>query len=315
MRRGWYMGVLVVAGMALLAANNEARQTRASLALHEVGDNLYMLANAPAVQGMGGGGNTGIFVTDEGVVLVDTKISGYGPDIVAHVRQITDIPITTIINTHTHWDHSGSNNEFPDTVDFIVHENTLAHMARPTCVDGAGYQGGSITNCEAFKGENAKYLPKTTFETRTSLLSGPEQIDLYYFGRGHTDGDAFVVFKEARVMHTGDMFARRGLPFLDVENTNGSAIEFGATLQQAVDGIDGVDSIITGHDNVPRTWDDFVNYNGFYNDLLAKTQAGLEAGQSVDDVVSTYTVPTQYEDFQATEERLRATVQYIFEGR
>ena len=58
-----------------------------------------------------------------------------------------------------------------------------------------------------------------------------------------------------------------------------------------------------------------MNYNGFYNDLLAKAQTGLEAGQSVDDVVSAYAVPTQYGDFQATEERLRATVQYIFEGR
>ena len=315
MKRLLCLSILAVAGVTLSATSNEARQARASLALHKVSDNLYMLANAPSVQGMGGGGNTAIFLTDEGVVLVDTKISGYGTGILAHIREITDLPISTIINTHTHWDHSGSNIEFPDTVNFIVHENTLAHMSRPTCDDGAGYQGGSITNCEAFKGDNSKYLPKTTFATRTSLFSGPQQIDLYYFGRGHTDGDTFVVFKEARTMHTGDMFARRGLPFLDVDNTNGSAIEFGATLQKAVEGIPGVDIIIPGHDLTTRTWEDFVKYSGFYNDVLMKARAGMAAGRTVSDVVAAYTVPAQYSEFQATADRLRATVQHTFDGR
>ena len=244
MKRVVCLGIFTLVGVFAIVAANEARQDRANLTLHRIADNLYMLANDPAVQGMGGGGNTGVFVTGSGVVLVDTKISGYGADILTHVREVTDLPVSTIINTHTHWDHSGSNIEFSDTVNFVAHENTLAHMSQPTCDDGAGYQGGSITNCEAFRGENAKYLPETTFSNRTSLFSGSDQIDLYYFGRGHTDGDIFVVFKEARTMQTGDMFARRGLPYLDVENTNGSAVEFGATLRKAVEDVDGVDTII-----------------------------------------------------------------------
>jgi len=315
MRRPIVLSIVTIISVSLMVVSNEARQSRASLALHQVDENLYMLANAPSVQGMGGGGNTAIFVTSSGVVLVDTKISGYGADILEQVRGITDLPITTIINTHTHWDHSGSNVEFSDSVNFIVHENTLSHMSRPTCNDGAGYQGGSITNCESFKGDNSKYLPKTTFSTRTSLFSGIEQVDLYYFGRGHTDGDTFVVFKEARAMHTGDMFARRGLPYLDVDNTNGSAIEFGLTLEKAVAGIAGVDIIIPGHDNTLRTWDDFVNYSGFYNDLLTKAQTGLAAGRSPEEVIEAYSVPQRYSDFEVTEQRLAATVQHISDGR
>ncbi|MBM62244.1 MAG: hypothetical protein CL484_04775 [Acidobacteria bacterium] len=315
MRRPIFLSIVTIISVSLMVVSNEARQSRASLALHQVDENLYMLANAPSVQGMGGGGNTAIFVTSSGVVLVDTKISGYGADILEQVRGITDLPISTIINTHTHWDHSGSNVEFSDSVNFIVHENTLSHMSRPTCNDGAGYRGGSITNCESFKGDNSKYLPKTTFSTRTSLFSGIEQVDLYYFGRGHTDGDTFVVFKEARAMHTGDMFARRGLPYLDVDNTNGSAIEFGLTLEKAVAGIAGVDIIIPGHDNILRTWDDFVNYSGFYNDLLTKAQTGLAAGQSPEEVIEAYTVPQRYSDFEVTEQRLAATVQHISDGR
>lgn len=315
MKRVVCLGIFTLVGVFAIVAANEARQDRANLTLHRIADNLYMLANDPAVQGMGGGGNTGVFVTDSGVVLVDTKISGYGADILTHVREVTDLPVSTIINTHTHWDHSGSNIEFSDTVNFVAHENTLAHMSQPTCDDGAGYQGGSITNCEAFRGENAKYLPETTFSNRTSLFSGSDQIDLYYFGRGHTDGDIFVVFKEARTMQTGDMFARRGLPYLDVENTNGSAVEFGATLRKAVEDVDGVDTIIPGHDTVPRTWDDFANYSGFYNDIFDKAKAAQAAGRSVDQVVSSYSVPGQYSDFVAAPGRLQATVQYIFDGK
>ena len=306
MRRIFCLGTLTLAAVFALGAPHTARQARANLVVHEVADNLFMLANDPAEQGARSGGNIAVFVMASGVTLVDTKIFGYGQDILAEVRQITDKPITTIINTHTHYDHTRGNVEFPDTVDFVVHENTLAQMSRASCE--------SVTNCDAFKGENAKYLPHTTFADRTSLFSGQDQIDLYYFGRGHTDGDTFVVFRAARTVHTGDMFARKGLPFLDVPNGNGSAIEFGGTLRKPVAGIPGVDRVIPGHNDEPLVWNDLVGYSGFYNDLLTKAQEGKAAGQSVDDVVGSYSVPTQYSSYVAEPDRLRATVQYVFDG-
>ena len=315
MRRTPCLATLTLVCVLLTLVTNEAQQARYPIRTLEIADNLYMLSSDPAEQGMRTGGNTAVFVTSAGVALVDTKIKGYGQDIIAEVGKITDKPITTIINTHTHWDHSGANTEFPDTVDFVAHENTFAHMSRSTCDDGAGFQGGSITNCEAFRGDNAKYLPKTTFSTRTSLFSGLDQIDLYYFGRGHTDGDTFVVFRAARTMHTGDMFARKGLPFIDAENTNGSAIEFGSTLVKAIDGIQNVDTIIPGHADDPLTWDDLVDYAGFYNLLLSKAQQGAAAGQSVEDVVGAYTVPGRYREFQAPPNRLESIVQHIYDGR
>ena len=306
MRRSICLGAVTLLGLVLTAATYEARQSREPMRVHEVADNLYMLASEPG-PGMRTGGNTAVFVTATGVTLVDTKLAGYGPDILDEVRKLTDQPVTTIINTHTHYDHSGSNTEFPDTVGFVAHENTRTQMARATCEP--------VTNCDAFKGENAKYLPKTTFSDRTSLFSGSDQIDLYYFGRGHTDGDTFVVFRAARTMHTGDMFARKGLPFIDVENGNGSAIEFGSTLKKAVDGIPNVDAIIPGHADTPMTWNDLVDYSGFYNDLVRKAQQGSTAGRRVDDVVGAYTVPDRYREFQAPEQRLRAIVQHVYDGQ
>ncbi len=241
-------------------------------------------------------------------MLVDTKLAGYGPDILAEVRKITSKPVTTIINTHTHFDHSGANTEFPDTVDYVAHENIKFHMARASCQP--------VTNCDAFKGENAKYLPATTFSDRMSLFSGPDQIDLYHFGRGHTDGDTFVVFKAPRTMHTGDMFLGKFLPFIDAENGNGgSAIEFGRTLTKAIAGIPGVDTIITGHWETPLAWSDLVDYRGFYTDLVAQAREGIAAGRSVDEAAGAYSVPSRYSEFSAPPQTVRTIMQYIYDGR
>ena len=307
MKRVVCLGTLTLAGVFAMASANEARQERSPLVLTEVAENLYMLGNDPAGEGMRGGGNTGIFVGSAGVTLVDTKILGYGQDILSEVQELTDKPIVRIINTHTHYDHSGGNVEFADTVDFVVHENTLAQMSRATCEP--------VTNCGAFKGDNAKYLPKTTFSDRTSLGSGADQIDLYYFGRGHTDGDTFVVFRNARTVQTGDMFARKGLPFLDVPNGNGSALEFGETLKKAVAGIPNIDKVIPGHNDVPYVWSDLVDYSGFYNDVADRAKAAKASGRSVEQFVGSYSVPSQFSGFAAEPDRLQATVQYIFDGR
>ena len=307
MKRVVCLAVCTLVGLLATMTSYEARQPRANLVVHEVADNLYMLANDPAEQGMRSGGNTAVFVTESGVTLVDTKILGYGQDILAEVQQITDKPVTTIINTHTHYDHSGGNVEFPDTVEFVVHENTRAQMSRASCEP--------VTNCEAFQGENAKYLPATSYSDRMSLFAGSDdQIDLYYFGRGHTDGDSFIVFKTARAVHTGDMFARKGLPFLDVANGNGSALEFGETLKNAVVGISDVDIVIPGHNDELLAWQDLVDYSGFYNDIISKAKAAQTAGQSVEEFLDGYTVPGEYRTFVAEDGRLRSVVQYVFDG-
>lgn len=314
MRRSLCLAILTVVGVGLAWATNEAQEARHPIRPLEVANNLFMLTSHPTGQGMRTGGNTAVFVQSDGVTLVDTKIKGYGEDILTQVRAITDKPITTIVNTHTHWDHSGSNPEFPDTINFVAHENTAAHLSQARCDDDQGFQGGSITNCEQFQGENKKYLPKTTFSTRHTLFSGPDQIDLYYFGRGHTDGDTFVVFTAARTVHTGDMFARKGLPYLDVANTNGSAIEFGSTLRKAVATIKDVDTVIPGHNDYPLTWGDLVHYSGFYNDVLTQAQEGSADGLSVEEIVESYTKPGRYREYQAPSNRLQGIVQHIFNG-
>ena len=315
MRRVACLAAVTIIGVTLAAVSNQAQPERHPIRPLELTGNLYVLTSDPAEQGMRTGGNTAVFLTSDGVVLVDTKIKGYGADILAQVREITDLPVTTIINTHTHWDHSGSNPEFPDTVNIVTHENTAANMASSDCDDGAGFEGGSIKNCEQFQGDNARFLPDTTYSTQHTLFSGADQIDLYYFGRGHTNGDTFVVFKEARTVHTGDMMARKGLPFIDAANSGGSATEFGATLRKASDGIPDVDTVITGHADDPHVWQDLVDYAGFYNDLLLQTHQGRAAGRSAAEIVRSYTLPDRYSEFAAPTGRLEMIIPLILEGR
>ncbi len=296
-------------GLVVWTANlNALQEPHPPIEVHRITDKLHMLGSGSTT-----GGNIALFIAERGVVLVDTKNEGYGPDILEHVQRLTDKPVTTIINSHVHYDHSGANTEFPETVHFVAHENIRRHMARTDCQP-------IPTNCDDFQGENAKYLPSTTFSDRLTLFAGgPDQIDLYYFGRGHTDGDTFIVFKAARTMHTGDMFLGKLLPFIDAENGNGgSAIEFGRTLTRLISTVQDVDTIITGHWDTPLAWSDLVDYRAFYMDLYDQTRRGIDAGLSADEMIAAYTKPARFSDYTAAPQgtfSVAAIVNYIYEGR
>src|SRR4029078_3549267 len=149
---------------------------------------------------------------------------------------------TRIINTHTHGDHTGGNPFFGASIESIVQENTKANMAK----------------MPEFSGANAQFPPKRTYKDKLTVGSGKDQIDLYYFGRGHTNGDTFVVFPALRTMHVGDIFAWKALPFVDDQN-GGSVLAHPQTIAKAVATIKNVDTIINGHIPV-STWNDFKEY-------------------------------------------------------
>jgi cyclase len=273
--------------------------------IQQVRGNLYFVSGGDTYdRSTWTGGNTAVFVTANGVVVVDTMLPGAGPSLLARIKSITDKPVTTIINTHTHYDHSGSNTDFPATVEYVAHENTRANMARSTCAP--------VTNCDAFKGANAKYLPKRTFKDRLTLFSGADQVDLYHFGRGHTSGDTFVVFPAVRAMHSGDMYPRAHMPFIDVESSGGAAVEFADTLQKAVTSIKNVQTVIGGHTPSPVGWSDFVTYTEFYRDFLNSARAAIKKGVSAEAFAKAYQIPPAYKEFQADPARVLANAQAIW---
>ena len=300
MRRGIVLGLLIalgalsMAGAAVQAPSGLSAAAVSATKIEKVKDNLFIVTGSSvANRDAFSGGNTAVFITDGGVIIVDTKLAGWGQVILDRVRSVTSKPITTIINTHTHGDHTGSNEFFGTTVETIVHENTKANMER----------------MDAFKGEKAKFLPKRTYKDKMSIGAGKDQIDLYYFGRGHTNGDTFVVFPALRTMHMGDMFPWKDAPFLDLSN-GGSGVEMPKTLDNLLKGVKNVDTIIGGHQPLQK-WKDLQEYQRFNAELLASVQSAMKAGKSVDDAASSIDLTKKYAGYEST--RTKAAIQAIYD--
>lgn len=290
--------LVVIGGLSMLAGAQQAAPK--IVEVEKLKDNLFVLK--------GGGGNTAVFVGANGVVVVDTKNPGWGQPILDKIKELTGKPVTTIINTHTHGDHVSGNVEFPATVDVITQENTKANMDRMAPVTGIA-QSGPPTNI--FKENNGRGLPKRTFKDKMSIGSGNDRIDLYYFGRGHTNGDAWVVFPALRVMHAGDIFSGKNLPLLDANN-GGSGVLIGDTLAKAAAAITNVDTIITGH-SIQMTMNDLKEYAEFNREFLAAVREAKKAGKSVDDVAGTWKAPAKYTAYAVQPARLKSNVQVIFD--
>jgi cyclase len=263
-------------------------------------DNLYVLK--------GGGGNTAALITATGVVVVDTKLPGWGQPLLEKIKTLTNKPVTTIINTHTHFDHVSGNVEFPATVEVIAHENTKTYMDEANPV--YGLQTGPQANI--FKENGGKGMPKRTFKERMTLGRGADEIDLYYFGRAHTGGDAYVVFPALRVMHVGDTFPTRDLPIMD-KNNGGSGIAFAATLSRAAQ-IANIDTIINGHNPTTTTPADLRLYAEFIGDFVRTVQDVKRLGGTVDDVVKGWKTPAKYAGYNMPQEaRIRADAQVVWD--
>jgi glyoxylase-like metal-dependent hydrolase (beta-lactamase superfamily II) len=289
----------MVGAVSAVVAARQQPQARV-VEVEKLRDNLFVLR--------GGGGNTALFVGTNGVVVVDTKIPGWGEPLLAKIKELTPKPVTTIINTHTHYDHVGSNPDFPATVDIVVHENTRANMESMKPVTGIPAEQQTFLGM--FKESKGRGLPKRAFKDRLTLGTGADQVDLYYFGRGHTNGDAWVVFPSLRVMHAGDIFSGKNLPLLDANN-GGSGVEIGNTLAKAAAGVGNVESIITGHSSV-MTLADLREYAEFNREFLAAVQAGKKAGRSIDEIAKVWTMPPRYAGYAAPQPaRLRANVEVI----
>ena len=209
------------------------------------------------------------------------------------IKTVTNKPVTTIINTHTHGDHTGNNDFFRAKVEIVAHENTKANMEK----------------MDAFKGDKAQFLPKRTYKDKLTIGSGKDQIDLFYFGPGHTNGDTWVVFPALRVLQTGDMLAWKDAPLFD-RNNGGSGVEFPKTLAKAVAGIKDVDTVIPGHRPV-ITMADVQEYQRFMTDFVAAVQAAMKAGKTVDEAAAGLNLTAKYPGYKS--ERVKAAVQAIYD--
>lgn len=240
--------------------------------IEKINNQFYML--------VGGGGNVGVFISDQNVVLIDNKYEIIEDVLMTSLKKITDKPIEYIINTHFHHDHSDGNRAFGKKgIPIIAHQNAKKRM-----MEDAELYGGIYSTIKDFV--QPKYdkssLPVFTYESKMTISQGNEEIELYNFGNAHTDGDSVVVFKNNNIIHTGDAFVRYGYPYVDLNN--GGSIKGLIDLLGALELLCDANTIIMpGHGSLSKK-EDVVNLKNTLNDLYNKTIIGLKNGLSYNEI-------------------------------
>ncbi len=294
-------GLLVASGLTLTLSGQQPAPM--VVEVDKIKDNLYVMK--------GGGGNSAVFIGAAGITVVDTKNPGWGAPLLEKIKSVSSKPIVRIINTHTHGDHVSGNVEFPANIEVVTTETTKALMNEMKPVTGlaAPPPGPNI-----FQRNSGRNLPTKTFRDKMTIGSGADQIDLYHFGRAHTGGDAFVLFKALRVLHAGDAFHTRDLPIMDANN-GGSGVEFSATLAKAHTALAReADTIINGHNATTTTPADLKTQSEFIADFVKFVQDAKKGGKTVDDVVKTWKTPAKYAGYaNPAEGRIRSDAQVIFD--
>ena len=313
MKRGFVLLILIALGaLSLTVAAVQQPQTPSAsgIEVDKLKDNLYVLKALTN----GGGGNTSVFITTTGVVVVDTKNPGWGQPLLDKIKTLTPKPITMIINTHTHGDHVSGNVEFPGNIDIVAHENTKTNMMamRPASFV-APPAGGFPPNI--FTQNNGKGMAKRTFKDSMTIGSGADRIELHYFGPAHTNGDAMVFFPAARVLHMADVFATKGLPGMD-SNNGGTGVGYVNTLTKAAAFADknNVEAIVNGHFTTTTTRAELREFIQYVGDFVKTVQDGKRSGKTVDEVAKAWTTPAKYKGYEAmpVAVRVRANAELIF---
>jgi cyclase len=321
MTRGIVLGALVAVDALAAAipvpqggAAAAPAPSAAAIQAERIADNLYVLRGGGRTVEIGGitlpqAGTSIAFITGSGVVVVDTKLPGWGKAMIDKIRELTDKPVTTIINTHSHMDHVGGNVDFPAAVQVVAQENAAALMKEMRPVSGGPAQPN------LFKEHDGRGLPTRTFADRLTLGSGREQIDLYYFGRAHTSGDAWVVFPAQRVLHAGDAFPGKAVPPLDANN-GASGVDYPDTIARAAATLKNIDVVITGHHHAALTMADVKTFAEFTREFVTAVQTAKRGGRTIDEFVAAWKIPERFaaEGYASMEHlrSIRADVEVIW---
>jgi cyclase len=270
-----FVAALVLQGAWVAYTQTQQKPAR-PLHLEKIKDNLYVIS--------GEGGNVAVYVTSEGVILIDDMFDRNHDDILAQVKSVTNQPLRYVINTHQHDDHAGGDAKMLPLAEVIAHRNARANLVAKTQPYYEDTPGTPIG------------LPRITFSDETAVYLGGKEVRAQYFGRGHTNGDAVISFPDLRVVHTGDLFlgqqaGRAGAPvgppgsniFIDYAQ-GGSLLEWTKTL-------DGVlkldfDNAIPGHGPV-STKDDVVKFRAGVETMRNRLRGLVRQGSSKDDIVKT----------------------------
>jgi cyclase len=254
--RTTYLAFLLISAGAVMGqqdfSNVEVKAAR-------VAGNVYVITGA--------GGNIGVSVGEDGIVLVDDQYAPLAPKIEAALKTITDKPVRFIINTHYHGDHTGGNEHFGKSAPIVAHENVRKRLK----------EGMSLPNRQVSPAPKGA-LPILTFNDTVTIHINGEDVRAVHFPHAHTDGDSVIWFTQSNVVHMGDNFFNGMFPFIDLDS-GGSVRGMIAVVEKVASMIPVDTKIIAGHGPLGDR-DSLRAYAAMLRETSEVIQAGIEAGKS-----------------------------------
>ena len=241
-------------------------------------------------------GNIGVFVSDDGLIVIDDQYEINEEKILNALSEISNLPIKLIINTHFHHDHSDGNKAFGKlNIPIYAHKNVRKRLSRNSVLYGSNRLIEKYPN---------EALPSLTYSSLMSLYESDEEIQLYNFGKGHTDGDTVIFFKNSNVIHAGDTFVTYGYPYIDLNN-GGSFEGFLNILNMIISLSDSDTKIIPGHGPICDI-NDVIKFRDIVREHFNKTVQGYKNGDSVNDIISS--IESSFEGERTKEDFVKAII-------
>jgi glyoxylase-like metal-dependent hydrolase (beta-lactamase superfamily II) len=253
--RASFYAMLLFAAVTVVAQNRLPDFSKVEIKETPVAGNIHLLA--------GSGGNIGVSVGPDGVLLVDDEFLPLAEKIDAAVGKLSDKPIEYVINTHVHGDHVGGNRYFGKKAKIIASANLRQRLAAQT---------NSVPEA----------LPVITYTRDTSLYFNGEEVRIIAFGPGHTDGDSAIYFTDSKVIHLGDQYVNGRFPYVDVAN-GGSVNGYLKNIDSVLAWLPTDTKIIPGH-GVVSSVDDLKKFRDFVAESIAVVQKDIADGKTLDQV-------------------------------
>ena len=252
--------------VAILAAAPVAAQqdfSKVEIKASKVRGNIWMLNGA--------GGNIGVSVGPDGILIVDDKFAPLAEKIRAALQGAGGGQLKFILNTHWHGDHTGANPVFGPEAPIIAHTNVRQRLATEQ------RRGERVTPPMDPKG-----WPVITFDESVSVHFNGEEIKVIHFPHGHTDGDSVIFFTGSNVAHLGDDFFAGRFPFVDLDS-GGDVEGLAENIAEVIDELPADVAIIPGHGPL-STLDDLKTYHGMLVEMMNLVRGKMEAGKTLEQI-------------------------------
>ena len=260
--RTLYRSLPTILALLLLPASLGAQDfSKVEVKATKVAGTVYMIT--------GGGGNIGVSVGEDGMVMVDDQYAPLVPKIEAALKTISDKPLRFIINTHYHPDHTGGNEQLGKSAPIVAQENVRKRLKE-----------GTTTMFGPMAAQPKGALPIVTFNDSLTIHLNGEDVRAVHFPNSHTDGDSVIWFTQSNVVHMGDNFFNGWFPVIDLDN-GGGVKGMIRTVEKVASMIPADTKVIPGHGPLGDR-DSLRKFAEMLKGTSAAIQAGITAGKTAD---------------------------------